>query len=259
MSVGGVSVTLFPVSAVSVEDLLLGGVILFFAYFVRGMTGFGSGLIAVPLLAHLAPLRLVVPLVLVTDFTASVILGRSLRQHIRGDEIVRLIPASIAGIIAGILLLLRLPKQPMLFALGCIVIIFGIRSVLNLHGRRLVSRFWAIPAGLLGGLVGAMFGTGGPPYVIYLTHRLHDKAQLRATFSGLFLLDGGVRIAGFLISGLLLQPDLLSLVPLALPALLLGLWLGHRVHAGLSQSMMVRLIGLILVLSGVSLLWRSLA
>ena len=57
--------------------------------------------------------------------------------------------------------------------------------------------------GLIGGLVGALFGTGGPPYVIYLTHRIKDKSQLRATFSGLFMVDGSIRIATFVVSGLL--------------------------------------------------------
>src|ERR1700712_535143 len=39
------------------------------AYFIRGITGFGSGLIAVPLLALSHPLTFAVPLVLALDFT----------------------------------------------------------------------------------------------------------------------------------------------------------------------------------------------
>ena len=39
--------------------------ILLCAYFIRGITGFGSGLIAIPLLAHFLPLSFVVPMVLV--------------------------------------------------------------------------------------------------------------------------------------------------------------------------------------------------
>jgi uncharacterized membrane protein YfcA len=240
-----------------VETIAASAAIILFAYFVRGISGFGSGLIAVPLLAHFAPLTFVVPLILVTDFSASVVLGRAVRGHIRWDEIRALLPASAIGVILGVTLLIKLPRESLLTALGIFVLIFGVRNVLNLHSAKPVSRHWAWPAGLMGGTVGAMFGTGGPPYVIYLTHRLRDKSQLRATFSGLFMLDGGIRVATFLVTGLLLQPDLLWAVPGALPLLGVGLYLGHRVHVGLSPTQILRVIGTILLVSGTSLLWKA--
>ena len=49
--------------------------ILMSAYFIRGITGFGSALISVPLLALSQPLTFAVPLVLALDFTASLVLG----------------------------------------------------------------------------------------------------------------------------------------------------------------------------------------
>jgi uncharacterized protein len=242
---------------VPTDSIIASAAIILFAYFVRGISGFGSGLISVPLLAHFWPLTQVVPLILVTDFVASVVLGRATRGHIRWDEIRTLIPASAVGIVLGVSLLINLPREPLLTALGLFVLAFGARNVLNLHGDKLVSRWWALPAGLTGGTVGALFGTGGPPFVIYLSHRLHDKSALRATFSGLFLIDGGLRIVVFLITGLLLQRELLWALPASLPLLALGLYLGHRVHVGLSQVQMQRLIGLLLVVSGTSLLWKA--
>lgn len=227
------------------------------AYLIRGISGFGSGLIAVPLLALLLPLTFVVPLILVTDFAASAILGQSTRKHIRWDEIRVLLPTSAAGVVLGTVLLVGLPERPLLATLGVFVLVFGVRSALNLHGERLVSRLWALPAGLVGGTVSGMFGTGGPPYVIYLSHRIRDKSALRATFSGLFLIEGGLRIVVFLLAGLLWQPPLLWAVPAALPLLALGLYLGHRVHVGLTQTQMVRMIGVLLLVSGTSLLWKA--
>ena len=177
--------------------------IIFGAYFIRGITGFGSGLISVPLLALLLPLQTVVPLVLVLDFTASLIMSRNARDHVQWKEVMPLLPTSLLGIIIGVTLLLSMPREPLLTALALFVILFGLRYLLNIHGERIVSKLWSIPAGLIGGLVGALFGTGGPPYVIYLTHRIKDKSQLRATFSGLFMVDGSIRIVTFVVSGLL--------------------------------------------------------
>ena len=239
------------------EFLLAAGLIVLLAYFIRGISGFGSGLVAVPLLAHFLPLTFVVPLVLVIDFAGSLMLGLQARRHIRWDELRPLLPFGLFGVVAGTLLLINLPRTPLLVGLGLFVLAFGLRNVLNLHGRRLVSRLWAAPAGLLGGTIGALFGTGGPPYVIYLNHRLHDKSELRATFTGLFFLEGSVRMATFVVAGLLLDPTLLVTVVAALPLVALGLWIGHRVHVGLTAAQMQRLIGTLLVGSGVSLLWRA--
>ncbi len=243
---------------ISTEAYLVAGLIVLAAYFIRGISGFGSGLIAVPLLALFLPLTFVVPLVLVTDFSASAALGTQARRQVRWDEIRPLLPFSLIGIVAGALLLVSLPRTPLLVTLGVVVLIFGARNVLNLHGTRRISRYWAAPAGFLGGAIGALFGTGGPPYVVYFNHRIHDKGQLRATFSGLFFIEGGIRIGVFLVTGLLLQIDLLPALAMALPLVAFGLFFGNRVHIGLTTAQMQRLLGIILLVSGGSLLWRGL-
>ncbi|MCW8831643.1 MAG: sulfite exporter TauE/SafE family protein [Gammaproteobacteria bacterium] len=231
--------------------------ILLFAYFIRGITGFGSGLIAIPLLAHFLPLTFVVPMVLVLDFVASVVLSRHTRLQVRWDEIRILLPTTIVGILIGAFLLVNLPREPLLVGLGLFVIFFGLRYVFNVHGERPISRWWSVPTGLAGGLIGAMFGTGGPPYVVYLSHRLHDKTQLRGTLSGLFMLDGALRVITFLAIGLLLQSELLVSLLLALPLMGLGLYLGNRVHLGISHRQQLAVIGGLLLLSGGSLLWNA--
>lgn len=239
------------------EILAAACAIIFLAYFIRGISGFGSGLIAVPLLAHFLPLQFVVPFVLVLDFTASIVLSGHTRKNVQWQEVQPLIPFSVIGVISGVVLLIELPKGPLLTGLGIFVIIFGLRNILNLHGEKLISRWWAIPTGLTGGIVGALFGTGGPPYVIYLSHRLHDKTELRATVSGLFLLDGGLRIISFLVAGLLVQNHMFAAMLGALPVMALGLYLGHKVHVGLTNEQILKLIGLLLLISGVSLIWKA--
>jgi uncharacterized membrane protein YfcA len=231
--------------------------ILLLAYFIRGITGFGSGLIAIPLLAHFLPLTFVVPMMLALDFVASIVLSRHTRLQVRWDEIRVLIPTSLAGMLIGVMLLVKLPHEPLLVGLGSFVIFFGLRYLFNVHGEKSISRWWSLPTGLSGGLIGAMFGTGGPPYVVYLTHRLHDKSQLRGTLSGLFLLEGALRIITFLLMGLLLQPDMLKSLLMALPLMGLGLYLGNRVHLGITRRQQLALIGVLLLGSGGSLLWKA--
>jgi hypothetical protein len=233
--------------------------ILLAAYFIRGITGFGSGLISVPLLALFLPLTFVVPLVLLLDFTASIVIGGLNFKRVRWSEVGVLIPFGILGVVLGTRLLVELPTEPMLIGLAGFVLVFALRSVFNLHGDKPISRGWAVPASLTGGTVGALFGTGGPPYVIYLTHRIHDKSDLRATFSALFFTEGITRIASFLVAGLLMTGQVWATYLAALPVVLGALYLGGRVHVGLSQPQMTRLVGVLLLVSSVSLLAKALS
>jgi hypothetical protein len=233
--------------------------ILLVAYFIRGITGFGSGLISVPLLALFLPLKFVVPLILLLDFTASIVIGGFNFKRVKWDEVGVLIPFGMVGVILGTSLLVNLPPEPMLIALAAFVFVFAMRSLLNLHGDKLISRGWAVPASLTGGTVGALFGTGGPPYVIYLSHRIRDKSELRATFSALFFTEGLTRIGSFLVAGLLMTASVWVAFFAALPLVLGALYLGGRVHVGISPAQMARLVGVLLLVSSVSLLFKALS
>ncbi len=233
--------------------------VLLLAYFIRGISGFGSGLVAVPLLALVFPLPIVVSFILLLDFTASLVLGGVNFRQVRWEEVRPLVPFGVIGVILGTTLLVSLPRQPLLIGLGVFILLFAARSLLNLHGEKPVSRFWAMPASLAGGTVGGMFGTGGPPYVIYLQHRLKDKGQLRATLSGVFFLEGLFRIGTFVAAGLLVRFEIWQSFAIGLPVALAALYGGSHVHGGLSQAQMTRVIGALLLLSSLSVFVKAFA
>lgn len=241
----------------TVAETAAAAAILLGAYVIRGITGFGSGLISVPLLALFLPLQFVVPWVLLLDFTASVLIGGFNFGRVRWNEIGILIPLGLAGVALGTGLLVNLPQAPVLFALAVFVLVFALRSVFNVHGDKPASRWWAIPASLTGGTVGALFGTGGPPYVIYLTHRIRDKGALRATLSALFFTEGLARIVSFTAAGLLPNARVWMAYLAALPLVLGALYVGGRAHVGLAPAQMTRLIGGLLLVSSLSLFFKA--
>src|SRR5690242_6852131 len=224
--------------------------ILMSAYFIRGITGFGSGLISVPLLALSQPLHFAIPLVLALDFTASVVLGSTNARKANWSEIKVLLPAGMVGACIGAFALLSLPTQPVLIALGAFTMFVGFRNIFGLQAQGRLSRAWAIPAGLAGGSAGALFGVGSPPYIIYLTRRLVDKSEVRATFSCLIAIDGGFRLGLFLMAGLLFDAKLQMAYVLGLAPMALGLYVGNKVHMDLTSEGMLRVVGALLVLSG---------
>ena len=238
--------------------LIVAPLVIVFAYFVFGIGGFGSAIVAIPLLAHWLPLTFLVPLFVVLDFTASLTVGRRAAAHVARDEIKWLAPCMLIGIVLGVTLLVSLPQAPLLITLGIFACLVGIQNLASPHFKGRISKFWSIPAGVAGGALGALFGTGGPVYVIYLSKRLADKSQVRATVSVMITLSTILRIASYLIGGLLLSAKLLFTALLLLPLAFLGIALGTRLHLGLSDVQTRRMIGILLLLSGTSLLYRHL-
>jgi uncharacterized membrane protein YfcA len=224
--------------------------ILMSAYFIRGITGFGSALISVPLLALSQPLQFAVPLVLALDFTASLVLGGTNTKKANWQEIKILLPFGMLGACIGAYALVALPPTPILLTLGAFTMFFGFRNVFGLQPTGQLPRAYAVPAGLAGGAAGALFGAGSPPYIMYLTRRLLDKSAVRATFSWLIAIDGGFRLALFLFAGLLFDPKLQIAYGLGLLPMAVGLYTGNKVHLDMTSEGMLRVVGTLLVLSG---------
>ena len=227
--------------------------ILMSAYFIRGITGFGSALISVPLLALSQPLQFAVPLVLALDFTASLVLGGTNTKTANWQEIKVLLPFGMLGACVGAYALVTLPTTPVLLTLGAFTMFFGFRNIFGLQPVGAVPRVFAIPAGLAGGAAGALFGAGSPPYIMYLTRRLLDKGAVRATFSWLIAIDGGFRLGLFLVAGLLVDPKLQIAYGLGLIPMAVGLYSGNKVHLDMTSEGMLKVVGTLLVLSGAML------
>lgn len=233
----------------------LAALILFLAYTVRGIAGFGSALIAVPLLAFLFPIQIVVPVVVFLDYIGSASQGLKNRRLIAWREQLPLIPFTLVGVGAGLFLFTALTPAVLAKALGGFVVAYAIYQLLplpNLRGPRL----FVVPCGFMGGLLGALFGTGGPFYVIYFGLRDLGKSAFRATFAANFLIDGAIRLAAYATFGFF-QPGIVLAMVGALPIVALALWLGGRVHAELSQRAYARLISVLLLGSGAMLLLRT--
>ena len=160
------------------------------------------------------------------------------------------------GFALGATVLVGVPDRWLRLALGIFAASVGAYSIFNPTLTRTISKLWCVPAGILGGAVATIFGAGGPIYATYLSGRLRDKDEIRSTVSALISLSAFTRAIVYAISGLLLHAAI-ALGMLALsPFVWIGLAIGRRIHVGLTQEQMRRVVGAILVLTGTSLLAR---
>jgi uncharacterized protein len=226
-------------------------------YTVFGATGFGASPITIPVLAHVLPLTFVLSLAALLDLSSGLALGFHTRKQADTRELLTLVPFTLVGLTLGVTLLVRLPRNATVLALGLFVCVYALYVILRRGPTKPLSRRWAAPAGVLGGIIGALFGMGGPPYVMYIAGRIPDPAAQRATISQMVILNVGLRVVAFALAGLLLSRALWIAVMLLLPVVWAGVWLGNRAHVSVTPATMARIIGAALFLTGASLIVRT--
>lgn len=237
--------------------LLVAPLVVIVAYTVFGLSGFGSTIISVPILAHFLPVAYLVPLMALLDLVCSAFIGAKGRGQVSKPELKRLIPLMFVGFAVGVTLLVNAPENHLRAGLGVFAIAVGVNSIVNPVLHRTISAWWAVPAGVVGGAIATVFGAGGPIYITYLSGRLRDKGELRSTISTLISISAFTRAAVYAISGVLLTMAILVGTLALAPFVWLGLKLGGRIHVNLTQGEMRRAIGVLLVLTGASLLARA--
>jgi uncharacterized membrane protein YfcA len=247
-----------PLLLPSPEILIFTPLIVLLAYLIFGISGFGSTLIAMPLLAHLMPLKFAIPVVVVLDCVGAISMGVKLRADVWKAEFVPMLPFLVAGLIAGAFVLLSVPAPWLLLGLGGFVLIFGTHYLIGRTAMPRLPRWTVAPVGLFAGTTSSALGVGGPIYVFYFTARGATPEQIRATIPAVFSFTTIARIAIFAGVGLF-NTQVFITVALLLPVMALGLWCGHRLHGRLSREQTIRIVGALLLLSGASLLLRGLA
>jgi uncharacterized membrane protein YfcA len=240
------------------------------AQFIYATVGFGAGMFAVALLAFVLPdlAGTVAVLMLLTFVTEITVLWRAWRHADLGLLIVLLLPITL-GLVAGTYVLLLGEVHLLKRGLGLVVAGAGgwflrARAQSNEKGHSEGAgdglnrpRWWqAGPVGLLAGLLGGMFGTAGPPLIIYLHGRGLGKTVFRATLVWLFFGMSLIRVPLYVHQGIL-NGDVVVAALWLLPAAALGAGGGMLAHHRISERHFARLVALLLAIMGLLLALRG--
>lgn len=228
------------------------------AYAIFGIAGFGAALIAAPVLAQIMPVSEIVPLLALLDCLAAVVNSVTLSEKIAKREMIWLVPLMIAGSLVGAWLLLVVPSQLMMLALGIFVTGYAIYGLASPASRTGLRQIFVAPFGLIGGIFSAMFGSGGFIYAMYLSRRLDDRDAMRATQSALIALSTFTRAVIFALAGIYSDLNILVLAVLLIPVMLLGLYAGHHMTLRMSRDQFMRVLNLVLIATGTTLIARAL-
>jgi uncharacterized membrane protein YfcA len=241
------------------EMIVISQIVIVAAYVVFGIAGFGTALISAPLLAHMVPVGRLIPILALLDFIAAVTNVIKDRRHAEYRELRLLIPFMMAGSLVGAWLLLTIKPRLLLLLLGLFAVAYGLYALSRFKPTAAISRGWAVPVGLVGGVFSAMFGSGGFIYALYLSNRITAKEGFRASQSTIIGFSTLTRLILFLIAGIYADLTMLAYAALLLPAMFAGVHIGRRLTMGMTRERFLMIVNTLLIASGGALILRYLS
>lgn len=238
--------------------------------FIQSASGFGSALVAMPLLMHAMDPREASPtMALLSLLVSSFVLWRN-RQSLDFARARGLILASVPGIPIGIFLLKTLPARWIHIALGSMLVAFSLWSLFfqKKHSsiepassdvapidlaakRRGKLAIWI--TGFSSGLLGGAYNTSGPPLVIYGSLQRLPPAEFKSVLSAYFICEGSILIVFQFATGLMTSAVAGNVLRLA-PVMLLGIAGGFFVERVIPREHFARMVLVLLALLGIKLI-----
>ncbi len=228
--------------------LLLAAGVFVLAGVVQALSGFGSALVSVPLLAVvLGPAEAIVLSVLVAVVLSSWAAVRE-REHVEVRPALRLLLWALPGLPLGLLVLRLASEHTVTLLVGGVVIVAAL--LLGAGLRLPENRATHAGAGIVSGVLLTSTGLNGPPLVLALAGRSGPRAT-RATLQAVFAGQDLLALVGFALTGLLAP----SLAPYAVAGIIgirVGWALGGVAFNRLSPGGFDRVVRVVLLLSGLS-------
>ena len=228
--------------------------------FVSGLAGFGTALMALGIWLYVLPPSLAVPLILVCSVVAQ---SSTLPSMWRSFDFSLAWPFVIGGL-AGVPLGTRLVAHadPNVFKLtvGVFLLVFPVLLHFNrdLPAIRFGGKLADGAIGFAGGILGGLAGLSGPLPILWASIRGWGKDERRGVFQ---LFNFTVLAAALALQVLsrMVDAELIWLALVAFPGTILGAALGARVYLAMSDKNFNDIVLALLFLSGIALVWTSLA
>lgn len=225
----------------------------FLAAFAQGVTGFGSALVAMPLLALVLEVHATAALVALLSLAVNLALLWPARRELPWRPVAPLLAGSFVGVPVGVLFLAGADPRLARGLLGAVLIAASAALLGTRRVRLGPGPVPALAAGALAGVLGGAFNANGPVAAIYVAARGWEKRETHAALQMYFLASGlwvaalhGA--AGFTSRGVLIA------AAAALPFLAAGSLAGWAVHRRIDEDRYRRLLLLVLVAVGAALL-----
>ncbi|MGD9923746.1 MAG: sulfite exporter TauE/SafE family protein [Pseudorhodoplanes sp.] len=224
--------------------------------FVNGMTGFGTALTGLPFWLNAVDPALAAQLGAACSIVGQVSTLRAIWHAIDWWRLAPMLIAGLIGVPIGTLFVPYLTIATFKLAVGLILVLYC--GFMLLAAGRIRLRFGEQGAeagvGFAGGIMAGVAGLSGVPPTIWASLKGWPKERRRSVFQAFNLTILTAMLVSSFAHGLIGHEFLVS-AALALPAALVGVWLGHRTYLWLDDRRFDRIVLVLLMLSGISLIW----
>jgi uncharacterized membrane protein YfcA len=226
---------------------------------VNGITGFGYALTGLPFW-----LQAVEPLIAAHLACACSVMGHistfpTIWRSVEWGRHLPMLAAGVAGVPIGILVLPLISLGT--FKLGVGLLLAAYCSFMLLAAGRIGiaagGRGAETAIGFAGGVLGGLAGLSGVLPTVWATLKSWPKDQRRAFFQAFNFTVLTAMLAMSAVSGLVGVGSVVAIL-VAVPATLIGTWLGLRLYKSLDDLRFDRIVLVVLLLSGLALVWSSL-
>jgi uncharacterized membrane protein YfcA len=228
--------------------------IAFLAAGCQSLTGFGSSLLAVPLLSLYLDAKQAVVIATFLSTVISAPLLLEVRRQVRVAKVAPLAIGSVVGLPLGILILRNVDAGALKVLVAAVVILASallfLAPRLTLGGRNTLS---SLITGAFSGLLRASTSMAGPPVVLYTLSHERDIEEFRSTVLALFLITGLLAIPGLVVADLISR-DAVIATAVAIPGMALGLLVGTRLRSRVQPTSFRTLVLAVLVITSIGVI-----
>ena len=231
-------------------------VILFIAFTVQSLTGFGGPLIAMPLGISVVGVELAKPVITFCAWLSAAVIAVRNRKSIVYRELFKMSGVMIVFMIAGLWLFTNVEISFLQVIYGIIVICIGLKK-LFFPSEKAVPKLMAALAICLAGVMQGLFVSGGSFLVIYAIGAIPEKQQFRATLSGVWAVVNIMLLISYALDGSFTQP-VLSTAALGMIPLAAAVVCGSLLAGKMNQKIFLKGAYVLLVISGAVLIITNL-
>ncbi len=223
---------------------------IFVASFFATVTGFGFGLIAVPLMSIVISVKVAIICGLIITVLLRIITMYNTRKIFSWNVVLTTVLGSALGMLPGSYMLRIISLAHLKIFLGCVLLIATYLMGKKYHLEIKNKTLGRLTAGFFSGFFGASTSVAGPPLVIYFLNEGTEKDKMRANMIWIFGISFvGMVLVNFLMGNMKNVTDWNVFLPM-IPAMVAGIFLGEKFFHKLDQALF-RKLALIIVCVGV--------
>jgi uncharacterized membrane protein YfcA len=225
----------------------------FCAFFIKGLSGFANTLVFTSILSFTTNNIYISPVELLVGFPSNIIVAWKERKQIDWKICASLSLLVILGSLPGIFLLKNVDAKIIKIIFGIIVIGIGVEMLLRESVKKSgkESKILRIGIGICSGILCGMYGIGAL-LAAYLTRVSDNSKAFKANICMVFLVENIFRIASYSIAGIITW-NACKISVLLLPVMLVGLFCGMKSSSVLNEKIAKKIVIMILIISGISL------